>query len=117
MSSYTVFVVDDEPSIAETQMLILRRFSYNAIAFTNPLKALEAAGELQPDLLLSDYRMPQMDGVNLADRIQQLCPACKVLMLTGAIGHIGDQGSERFEFLEKPIAPLDLVAKIGAALS
>ena len=116
MSAALIFVVDDEPIIAETHALVLRQHGYNVIAFTNPLAALAAAA-LKPDLLLSDFLMPQMDGLSLAVEFLQQCPRCKVLMITGAISHASNHPAMgRFEFLEKPLPPPDLLAKIKAML-
>jgi CheY-like chemotaxis protein len=112
-----VFVVDDEPTIAETQALVLRMHGYNAIPFTNPLTALAAAAALKPDLLLSDFQMPEMNGLSFAEEILLLCPNCKVLMISGAVSHASSHPAvSRFEFLEKPVSPPDLLAKIRVTL-
>ncbi|MBB5060188.1 DNA-binding NarL/FixJ family response regulator [Granulicella aggregans] len=49
-----VFVVDDETVIATTLTAILKQSGFDAVGFTNPLKALAAADEKSPDLLISD---------------------------------------------------------------
>jgi len=117
MSLALVFVVDDEPAIAETQALVLQMHGYNAIAFTNPLTALSSAADLKPDLLLSDFQMPEMNGLSFAVELQSLCPNCKVLMISGAVSHaLHHPARDRFEFLEKPISPPDLLAKIRVTL-
>ena len=96
--------------------LVLQRSGYKAIAFTNPLTAISAA-DLKPDLLLSDFYMPQMDGLSLAVEFQIQCPTCKVLMVSGAIRYaMNHPAMDRFEFLEKPVPPLDLLARIKATL-
>jgi DNA-binding NtrC family response regulator len=111
-----VFVVDDEPAIAETHALVLRQHGYDAIAFTNPLSAL-AAADLKPDLLLSDFLMPQMDGLSLAEKFLVQCPTCKVLLISGAISHAKNHPARgKFEFLEKPCPPPDLLEKIKITL-
>jgi DNA-binding NtrC family response regulator len=112
-----IFVVDDEPMIAETQAIILRLHAYDAIAFTNPLSALSAALNRTPDLLLSDFQMPEMNGLSLATELLLRCPKCKVLMISGAISHARNHPAVgMFEFLQKPVSPLDLLAKIRATL-
>jgi DNA-binding NtrC family response regulator len=116
MSGALIFVVDDEPAIAEVHTLVLQRNGYNAIAFTNPLTAL-CASDLKPDLLLSDFYMPQMDGLSLATELQMRCPTCKVLMISGAIRQaMNHPAMGRFEFLEKPVPARDLLARIKATL-
>jgi DNA-binding response OmpR family regulator len=117
MSRPIIFVVDDEPRIAETQVLVLQQDAYDAIAFTNPLAALAAAVDLKPDLLLSDFQMPEMNGLSLATELLQQCPTCKVLMISGAISHAKSHPAlGKFEFLEKPVSPVDLLARIRAVL-
>jgi DNA-binding response OmpR family regulator len=117
MSRPIIFVVDDEPRIAETQVLVLQQNAYDAIAFTNPLAALAAAVDLKPDLLLSDFQMPEMNGLSLATELLQQCPECKVLMISGAISHAKSHPARgKFEFLEKPVSPIDLLARIRAVL-
>ena len=61
--------------------------------------------------------MPQMDGLSLAVELQTQCPTCKVLMVSGAIRYaVNHPAMDRFEFLEKPVPPLDLLARIKATL-
>ncbi len=85
MENKLVFVVDDEPPIAETSALILRSRGYVAFAFLSPVDALEAVKEIgAPDLLITDFKMPEMDGLTLATMMTGISPYCKVLILTGA---------------------------------
>jgi DNA-binding NtrC family response regulator len=117
MPEAVIFVVDDEGLIAETLALILRQRAYRAVAFSKPQEALAAAANLKPDLLLSDYLMPEMNGLTLATELLQQYPECKVLMVSGAIGHAADHPDRgKFEFIEKPIPPNDLLKKIKALL-
>ena len=59
-----VFVVDDEPIIAETLAVVLNRVAYSATAFDPPHKTIEACAQVKPDLLISDVMMPNMIGSN-----------------------------------------------------
>jgi DNA-binding NtrC family response regulator len=117
LSEGIIFVVDDEALIAETLALILRKRDYTAIPFSKPQDALAAATEMKPDLLVSDYLMPGMNGLTLADELLQQCPECKVLMVSGAISHAADHPArDRFEFLEKPVALDYLLERVRATL-
>ena len=112
-----VFVVDDEPRITETLVQILRMRDYEAVGFTDPLLALAATADAKPALLLSDYMMPEMNGLSLAEQVVEQCPDCKVLMITGTISHAQNHpAAGRFEILQKPVSPLDLLEKIAAKL-
>jgi two-component system response regulator YesN len=49
----------------------------------NGVDALNAAKHTKPDILLTDVRMPKMDGIELATRLQSLCPECKIIFVSG----------------------------------
>jgi DNA-binding NtrC family response regulator len=112
-----IFVVDDEFVVASTLALILRHKGYEAISFSAPLEVLEAARAEAPDLLISDVIMPQFSGIDLAIRLQEQCPRCKVLLFSGQIATAGLLETARangydFEILAKPVHPTDLLKKI-----
>jgi DNA-binding NtrC family response regulator len=114
---FKIFVVDDEMSISFTMAAILRVNGFAAESFTNPLKALVAAGEKAPHLLLSDVSMPQMSGVDLAMQILAICPECKVLLFSGQAATSdllsgAKKNGFNFKLLEKPIHPQDLLQAI-----
>jgi DNA-binding NtrC family response regulator len=113
-----VFVVDDEFVIASTLGLILRHKGFDAISFHTPLDALQAASSQAPDLLISDVVMPQLSGIELAIRLQEQCPNCKVLLFSGQAATAGLLETARanghnFEILAKPVHPTDLLRKIA----
>jgi CheY-like chemotaxis protein len=109
-SGQLVYVVDDEPIIATTLAAIIKTQGFDTRSFNYPLEALESARSLAPDLLLSDVIMPDMTGVELAIRLRQLCPECKVVLLSGQ-GATGDliekalDDGHRFDVLTKPLHP------------
>lgn len=115
-----VFVVDDEPVIASSLAAILKANGYDARSFTNPSEALESARTVEPDLVITDVVMPEMSGIDLAIRLKEECPNCKVLLFSGQAqtvdllkaAHI--QG-HNFQLLSKPIHPKDLLARIKDA--
>jgi DNA-binding NtrC family response regulator len=112
-----VFVVDDEPIIAKTLAMILTNAGFEAIAFDDPLKALEAANSAAPNLLITDVVMPQMSGIELAIHFRQSYPECKVLLFSGQastadmLEEAHSKGHD-FDILAKPIHPADLLAKL-----
>jgi DNA-binding NtrC family response regulator len=115
-----VFVVDDEFVIASTLGLILRHKGFDAISFHSPVDALEAARSQAPDLLISDVVMPQFSGIELAIRIQEQCPNCKVLLFSGqaattALLLTASEGGHNFEVIAKPVHPTELLRRISEA--
>ena len=112
-----VIVVDDEKIIAETLAMIFRGFGFSAASFTNPLEALESGITKAPDLMISDVMMPQLSGIELAIRMRQQCPKCRILLFSGQAA-TGDlladarkQGHD-FSLLAKPLHPKDLLRRI-----
>ncbi|WP_348263570.1 response regulator [Telmatobacter sp. DSM 110680] len=117
----TIFVVDDESIIAQTVGIILRNAGYETRSFSEPAAALDAAAGESPDLLVTDMAMPEMNGIELANRMQELRPRCKVLVISGhfmTLPQIGnsDEPARDFDFLSKPVHPLKLLEKIEHVL-
>ena len=83
MPSRSVFVVDDEPVICVTLVAILNHYGYQAARYEDPLRAIDAAQQTSPDLLVTDVMMPGMNGIELAIHFQNLHPQCKVLLFSG----------------------------------
>ena len=115
-----IFVVDDEPTISQTLALILNAAGFNAMAFTDPLEALQAAEMRSPDLLLTDVVMPALNGIDLGVQFKVLHPRCRVLLFSGNADTTdllvdARKSGHQFELLSKPLHPKDLLDVIGAA--
>jgi CheY-like chemotaxis protein len=112
-----VLVVDDEQVIADTLAKILDLNGYEASAVYTGTAAVESARSLQPDLIISDVIMPDMDGIQAAISIRGFLPNCKILLFSGQaatadlLEDARAQGHE-FEILGKPVHPSDLLAKL-----
>jgi CheY-like chemotaxis protein len=112
-----VLVVDDEQVIADTLAKILDINGYEASAVYTGTAAVEKARTLQPDLIISDVIMPDMNGIEAAISIRGFLPSCKILLFSGQaatadlLENARAQGHE-FEILAKPVHPADLLAKL-----
>jgi len=109
-----ILVVDDEVIIADTIVQILNRNGFIAEAAYSGAEAIETARRTCPDLLLSDVLMPQIDGVEAAIAIRELCPDTRIVLFSGqaATVEILERAKERghtFELLPKPIHPTQLI--------
>lgn len=86
MVKYTVLLVDDEEDVIQ---VIMKKVDWESIGFSvigyavNGVKALEMVEEFQPDVVMTDIKMPYMDGIVLADHIKSDFPATKILFFTG----------------------------------
>jgi CheY-like chemotaxis protein len=112
-----VFVVDDEKLVADSLAEILRRFSYNAVAFYSGESAIESAREQCPDVVLSDVIMPRLNGVETVLKIRELCPHTRILLLSGNAAtadllRAARAHGQEFELLPKPIHPDELLRKL-----
>lgn len=106
-STRTVFVVDDEVMVATALCNFLElETSYRVLAFTSGAAALEALSGEQPDVIISDYMMPGMDGITFLRQARDLHPLTTRILLTGyadkenAIRAINEAGL--YYYLEKP---------------
>ena len=116
--SQTVFVVDDEPGTASTIAAILNASGFQATAFTDAEKVMQAAESCCPGILISDVVMPQMNGIELAIRFKATCPKCKILLFSGntsanSLMEVATKEGHAFTLMSKSILPNDLVAAIA----
>ncbi|SRR5664279_2038998 len=112
-----VLVADDERVIADTLAIILNQSGFDATAVYSGEKAVEAARLMQPDMLISDVIMTDLNGIDAAIQIRALLPTCKILLFSGQaatadlLDRARSQGHE-FEILAKPVHPQDLLARL-----
>ncbi len=119
--SAKILIVDDEHTIADTLAAIFRGVGYEAFTAYNGRLGLEAAHELQPDLVLSDVMMPVLDGVSMAMEIRRKLPEIAVLLFSGQASTIdllkqAEQKGMHFELLMKPIPPAEIIQKVASLL-
>jgi DNA-binding NtrC family response regulator len=77
-----VLIVDDEPDMVENCARILRRAGHHCLTETDPGKALALVETERPDLVLTDVKMPGIDGMELLRRARSLDPALPVILVT-----------------------------------
>jgi two-component system response regulator GlrR len=114
-----ILVVDDDPGLLRLLTIRLRAENYEVEPMENGVQALAAAGRFRPDLVISDLRMDQLDGIGLLKELQTRWPGLKVILLTahGTIPdavHATQMGA--FGFLTKPVEKQELLAQVQKAL-
>lgn len=116
MGHYRVLLVDDEEEIREG---ICRKMDWQALGFTlagqaaNGMEALEIAEQTCPDVVLSDIKMPYMDGLELGRQLHRVLPAAKLVFFSGFDDFEYARqaiGMHAFEYILKPINAQELSA-------
>ena len=112
-----VLVVDDERVIADTLAMILNQSGFQAKAVYSGEAALDMASTYQPDMLIADVIMADLNGIDAAIKIRTLLPKIKILLFSGQaatadlLEKARNQGYE-FEILAKPVHPQDLLTRL-----
>lgn len=114
-----VLVVDDEKDVRDALTDALQAFAFDVISCMSGPGTLRKLEELTPDVILLDYAMPLMDGIETLRKIKQRKPFVPVIMLTAhdysEVGfEAGKAGAD--EFLPKPPEIGELVAMIKTAV-
>ena len=103
----TILIVDDEEMVVTSLRNLFRlQTDYHIVTYNLPEKALEDAGKVMVDLVITDYLMPRIDGISFLARFKEIQPHAVRVLLTGyadkenaikAINHVG-----LYQYIEKP---------------
>src|SRR5919108_722390 len=77
-----ILVIDDEPDMVENCVRILRRAGHRCLSTTDPERALSLLESERPDLVLTDLKMPGLDGFAILRRAQEIDPGLPVVVVT-----------------------------------
>lgn len=116
-----VLVVDDEPVITETLKAILNRSGISTLCANCGEDALELASVMPPDLLITDYRMPGMNGIELASCVKRIAPRCEVILFSGNLtfGELGAEAAKsgvEMVTIAKPVHPARILELVKSRL-
>ncbi len=101
-----VLVVDDEPRACSALQGLLRQRGYEVATAGNVFQGLELLGEFRPHVVLTDLRMPGLDGLAFLDSVRAAAPGTRIIVMTG-YGSVDvavdamKRGAD--DFLEKPL--------------
>jgi len=122
MSEKKILVADDESHILHVVSLKLRNAGFTVITAQDGQEALELAQNEKPDLIITDYHMPQLSGLELCQRLKA-DPATNgipAIMLTARGYHLDPVDTEQsgiLRMLSKPFSPRQLLATVNEVLA
>lgn len=116
---YTVVVADDEE---ELRRALIRKVDWESVGFSvvgeaeNGVEALELVEKYEPDLLLTDIRMPFVSGIELARQVREIRPATQIAFLSGYDDFSYAQQAIQYNIISymlKPISAAELTEELG----
>lgn len=81
--SKKILLVDDDRLILDSLSLVLEAEGHQVWATSSAEQALTLARQIGPDVVVTDYRMPQMDGISLLEQLKELAPVPRMVVYTG----------------------------------
>ncbi len=115
----TLLVAEDETVLRESLAELLKDEGYEVLQAANGKEAYAIAFARPIDLVITDVRMPECDGLTLLDQLQKLAPNTPVLMMTafGTVeSAVGAMRSGAYDYLLKPVQFEDVLMKVKRAL-
>ena len=118
----TILVADDESHILSVVSLKLTNAGYTVFTAVDGQEALELATAQRPDLLITDYHMPQLSGLELCQRLRQNVATAGIptIMLTARGYNLEPSDTEQngiHRMLSKPFSPRQLLATVNEMLA
>ena len=122
MSTRKILVVDDEIHILRVVAIKLKNNGFDVLTAQDGKQGFEAALEHKPDIIVSDYQMPNMTGIEMVQKLRQEKETSEipVIMLTArgfAIEELEKVSLNIAEFLSKPFSPKELLNTIENILA
>ena len=114
-----MLLVEDDPKTREMVALYLAREGYDVVTAEDGVRALEAAREHAPHLVVLDVMLPRMDGLSVCRALRESAPVPGIIMVTARTTeedklHGLDLGAD--DYVTKPFSPRELMARIRAVL-
>ncbi len=116
----SILLIDDDPVVRSWASGILRKHGYNVIVAKDGREGIDLAKGQQPDLVITDFQMPGISGIEVLNKLKEMNAALPVIVLT-AYGDakltIKSIQEGAFDFIEKPINSKELLQTIKNGLS
>ena len=116
----TIVIVDDEPDLLNLLKLILsEKTTHRVLTTSNPHQAIEWCKTYNADLLISDLRMPELEGIEILKIIKQMDPNLPLIIIT-AYGTIESaveaMRHKAFDYITKPFRKEQILMTVEKAL-
>lgn len=101
-----ILVIDDDQSIRETLTAFLKRQGYNPVSAEDGVKGIRLVKEELPEIVICDYKMPEMTGLEALEKIKEINPAIHFIMITAfdeMQTTVEAMQKGAYDFIEKPI--------------
>jgi len=106
-----VLLIDDEEIVGKRLKPAIEKMGCTVETFLNPLEAVARVGEKEFDVVITDVRMDEMDGLQVLEHVQKKSTRTKVIVITGfAMMNLAREAMEKgaFDFISKPFKPNDI---------
>lgn len=115
-----LLVIDDEPIVGKRLQQVFTKMGFDVEIYTNALSAMEAMERYPFDIVVTDLKMEDMDGMEVLERVKEINPDTKVIIITGYAQL--DTASEAFrkgvfDFIAKPFRLDELKRVIVRAMT
>ena len=81
--AYSVMILDDEPIVCERLRSTLEKVNLDIETFTDPNEAIKRFAEKKFQILITDLKMKELDGIEVLKLVQKVSPETKVIIITG----------------------------------
>jgi len=119
MDKFQLMIIDDEPIVGKRLKQALDKSGYETETFETGADALKRLEEKKFDIVVTDVRMDEIDGIDILNKINQNWPETKVIIITGyATIEVARQALAKgaFDFIAKPFKPNELREVIQRAV-
>jgi DNA-binding NtrC family response regulator len=119
MSNHRIMVIDDEKIVGDMAKMTLQQEGYTVETFLNAAPALERLKEEKFDVVITDYKMKGIDGMEVLKTVKNLYPETKVIMITAFANldaAIEALRADVHDFFPKPVKIKELKASVERAL-
>ena len=114
-----ILIVDDEPIICDRLKAFIEKEGHRVETFVEPGKALDRLGDKDFDILISDIRMGEIDGIQVMEKAMEKSNRIKVIMITGyATMELARESMAKgaFDFIAKPFKSKEIRSTIAKAV-